>query len=192
MSTRTPVGMLMFEHLFVAKPVVQGGEARFNLAIVFDKDAQATPQYKELRAAAAAAVDAEFGAGKSRDAELMKTLRSPFRDAQEKKQYAGFEAGKIFISPWTKSKPGLVDGNLQDIDAPSDVWAGQLCRATVTAFAYSQGANKGVNFMLNNVQITKADMPRMDGRKNASGDFDPVDNGSGTGSAPDDDDDIPF
>ena len=185
-SIRTPVGVLMFEHLFVARPVVAGGEPRFNMVLVFDAAAQATQEYKNLRAAAAEAVDATFGAGKSKDKAFMASLRSPFRDAQEKKQYNGFDAGKVFICPWTKSKPGLVDGNLQDITAPSDVWAGQLARATVVAFAYNQGANKGVNFMLNNVQITASDMPRMDGKKNASADFEAT--GAAGASADDDDD----
>jgi hypothetical protein len=189
-SLRTPTGMLMFEHLFVAKPVVQGGEPRFNFVLLLDAEAQTTAEYKALRTACAAAIDAEFGTGKSRDKVFVGTLRSPFRDALEKQQYAGFTAGKIFIAPWTKSKPGLVDGNLQDITAASDVFAGQLCRATVTPFAYNQGANKGVNFMLNNVQIVKSDMPRMDGRKAASGDFERVD-GAGAPAA-DDDSDAPF
>lgn len=179
----------MFEHLFVARPVVAGGEPRFNFVLLLDQEAQATNEYKALRKAAADAIDAEFGQGKSRDPAFMKNLRSPFRDALEKQQYAGFTKGKVFIAPWTKTKPGIVDGNLQDVLAASDVWAGQLCRATVSPFAYNQGANKGVNFMLNNVQIVKSDMPRMDGRTAASGDFDRVD---GAASPDDDDDQVPF
>lgn len=185
-ALRTPIGLLSFPHLFVAKPVVAGGEPRFSVTLIFDKAAQASAEYKALRAAVAVAIDEKFGTGKSRDANFVRTLRLPFRDGTEK-QYTGYEAGKIFISPWTKNKPGLVDGALQDITAASDVWAGQLARATVVAFAYQQGGNKGVNFMLNNVQITDANQPRMDGRKNAAQDFD------ATGDAPGGDaDDAPF
>lgn len=172
-TVRTPQGMLSFPHLFVPKPAVPGGEPRFSLSIVLDKAAQASPEYKALRQAVAAAIDEKFGAGKSRDANFVKTLRLPFRDATEK-QYAGYEAGKVFISAWTKNKPGLVDGDLQDITAPADVWAGQTARATVGVFAYAQSGNKGVGLVLYNVQITNADMPRMDGRKNAAQDFDAV------------------
>ena len=186
-SLRTPTGMLMFEHIFVAKPVVPGGEPRFNMTLVFDPDAQASPEYKALRVAVAQAIDGKWGAGKSKDRAFTDKLRLPFRDALEKKQYSGFIAGYTFIAPWTKSKPGLVDGNLQDITAPADVWAGQLARATVAPFAYDQGANRGVNFMLNNVQITKADMPRMDGKRNASADFDRAE-----GAAEAEADDAPF
>lgn len=184
-ALRTPVGMLSFPHLFVPKPVVAGGEPRFSLSLVFDKTALSSPEYQALRQAVAEAIDAEFGKGKSRDVNFLRGLRLPFRKAEDK-QYAGYEPGKMFISPWTKNKPGLVDGQLRDITAPADVWAGQLARCTVAPFAYSQGANKGVNFMLNNVQITDADQPRMDGRKNASQDFDPVAGASAPGFDPDD------
>lgn len=183
-SLRTPEGMLSFPHLFVAKPVVVGGEPRFSLSLVFDKAAQGSDLFKALKRAVADAIEERFGPGKSKDTGFVKRLRLPFRDATEKK-YAGYDAGKVFISAWTKTKPGLVDGNLQDVTAPSDVWAGQTARATVTAFAYDQGANKGVGFMLNNVQITNADMPRMDGRKNANEDFDAVGGGAeDTGDEP--------
>lgn len=192
-SFRTPMGMGMFLHLHVPQPKTQGGPPVFGLIIVFDAAAQATDEYKALRAGCSAAIDAEFGAGKCRDRAFVATLRNPFRDALEKKQYSGFVAGSTFIAPWTKTKPGLVDGNLQDIHSPADVWAGQLVRATVAPFAYQKGANKGVNFMLNNVQIVKSDMPRMDGRTNASGDFDKVGGGSGAGPQDQDDDsEAPF
>jgi Protein of unknown function (DUF2815) len=192
-SLRTPIGMGMFVHLFVARPVVAGGEPRFNLTLLFDKEAQGTAEYRALKAACMEAIDAEFGAGKSKDANFLKTLRSAFRPAGEKSQYTGFTPDKVFINPWTKTKPGIVDGNLQDITAASDVWAGQLMRCTVAPFAYNQGGNKGVSLMLNNVQVVNANMPRMDGRKNANQDFDKTDAGD-AGPAGDDDDDnsVPF
>lgn len=197
-KTRTPAGMLSFPHLWVAKPVVQGGEPRFSCSIVFDAAAQQSEAYKQLRKDVAEAIDAQWGAGKSRDAAFVKRLRLPFRKAEEK-SYAGYDPGKIFISPWTKTKPGVVDVNRQDILVPGDVWAGQIARATVTAFAYDQGGNKGVNFMLSNVQIINQDMPRMDGRRSASDEFDDgeFDAGPGAGAgaggtSQDDDSEPPF
>lgn len=189
-SILTPPGMGMFVHLFVPKPVVAGGEPRFNIILLFDKEAQETPAYKALKKGVAEAIDAKFGAGKSRDQAFIAKLRMPFRDAAEKKQYSGFMPGMTFINPWTKERPGIVDGKLHDIITASDVWAGQMMRATVTPFAYDQGANKGASFMLNNVQIVKSDMPRMDGRKNANQDFDPVEGDAA--AVPNDDADIPF
>lgn len=181
----------MFPHLFVARPRSTGGEPVFSLNLLFDQAAQKTPEYQAIRQAIADAIDGEFGAGKSKDAVFCKTLRLPLRDCGEKTQYAGFKAGDKFINPWTKTKPGLVDGNLADIHAATDVFAGMLARCTMTAFAYNKAGNRGVNFMLNNVQIVNADMPRMDGRRSANSDFESVAN-TDSGLGPNDDDAAPF
>ena len=100
-------------------------------------------------------------------------LRLPFRDAGEK-EYQGYNDGDMFVSAWTKQKPGLVNAQRSEILDPNDVWPGQLARATIKPFAYNVSGNKGVSFALNNVQIVKRDMPRLDGRKAAEEDFDEV------------------
>lgn len=181
MPLRSPVGMIMFPHLFTPRPRAPGGDAVFNMILLFDEQTiKSDPLYAALRTAVAAAIDAEFGAGKSRDQNWLRQVkfRSPFRDASEKDKYAGFTAGKVFINPWTKTKPGIVDGRLQVISAPADVWAGQLGRVTVSPYAYAVAGNTGCSLMLDNVQVVKQDMPRMDGRQDASAAFDPWSDGS--------------
>ena len=175
-SLLTPRGMLMFPHLFVPRPVVVGGDPRYSSILLFDETSQKDPLYAALKKAVAEAIDAEFGQGKSLDKAWLQKVRfrTPFRDAGEK-EYAGFEPGMVFINPWTKEKPGIVDGRVQEISAPSDVWAGQLARMRVRPFAYSTSGNTGASFMLDHVQVVKADMPRMDGRKSAAQSFDTVD-----------------
>jgi hypothetical protein len=119
----------------------------------------------------------------------MAGMRSPFRPCAEK-QYSGYDIPNgVFISPWTKSKPGLVDAVRNEILTPEDVWAGQLARATVSPFYYFNSGNKGVSFALNNLQIVRADGPRLDGRKKAVDDFD---DWSGPGAMVTADDEIPF
>jgi hypothetical protein len=86
----------------------------------------------------------------------------------------GYNDGDMFVSAWTKQKPGLVNAQRSEILDPNDVWPGQLARATIKPFAYNVSGNKGVSFALNNVQIVKRDMPRLDGRKAAEEDFDEV------------------
>ena len=49
----------------------------------------------------------------------LKDVKMPFRDAGEKAgQWAGFEVGHTFISPWTKSKPGIVNAQRQESASP--------------------------------------------------------------------------
>jgi hypothetical protein len=190
MALRTPIGILSFPNLFVARAAVQGGEPRFSLNLIFDDAALKTPEYQALRAAVAEAIDAEWGAGKSKDTKFVQGLRLPFRKTSEK-EYAGYDKGTIFVHAWSKQKPGVVDPQRQDILIADDVWAGQLARATVRPFAYQQSGNKGVSFALENVQIAKKDMPRLDGRQSANSAFDDLPTEGGSASAPVGDD-APF
>jgi hypothetical protein len=175
MALRSPVGMIMFPHLFVPRARAPNTEAVFNLILLFDEAAQKDPAYAALKQAVGLAIDAEWGAGKSRDANWLRStkFRSPFRDATEKDKYNGFTAGKTFINPWTKTKPGVVDARLQVIHAATDVFAGQLGRVTVSPYCYSVSGNTGCSLMLDNIQVVKQDMVRMDGRQSAEQAFDP-------------------
>lgn len=170
---RTPIGRLAFPHLFVARAASQGQEPRYSGTILFDPVGQKAPEYHALKKAAFEAGCGMWGEPKMRDPTFFRTLRMPFRPAGEK-QYEGFEDGFIFITARSKERPGVVDARLQDITVPADVWAGQLCRFFVAAFAYSNSGNNGISFALNHVQITKRDMERIDGRVAANKAFDPV------------------
>ena len=161
-SLITPVGTLCFPSLFEARSAVPGQEPRFNCIILFDEAAQKSAEFKALQNEIMTAATEKFGA------KLPGNLRMPIRDASEKKEYAGFTAGKVFIAPWSKQKPGLVDNLNSEIFTKDDVWAGQLARAYVRPFGYDTSGNKGVGLMLEHVQIVKKNMPRIDGRKAAS------------------------
>jgi Protein of unknown function (DUF2815) len=191
MAVRTPIGLLSYPHLFVARPAAPGADPRFSCALLFDQNAQKDPAFLELRKAVGAVIDEFFGAGKSRDREFTASIRSPFRRTAQKKAkgYADMEGG-IYIQPWSKDRPGVVDARLQTITVPGDVWPGQMARATVRPFAYDVSGNKGVNFNLNNIQICRTDGPRLDDRRKAEDEFDPY---GDTDAGPlDDEDDAPF
>jgi hypothetical protein len=195
-SILTPEGMLMFNHLTEASPRFPGNDLDFNFVLLMQDEkplgVNASAEWKDMRAAIAEAIDFEWGAGMCKDAAFVKTLQLPFKDALLKKQYTGFVAGKVFMNPWTKERPGIVDENLQDIIDPKKIWAGQMCRATVVFFPYDVSVkSRGISVMVNNVQITKSDMPRMDGKRNAQADFTKVGTGA-TASAPDEDTESPF
>lgn len=189
----SPIGVLSFPNLFVAKAAVPGAEPRFSGTLIFNKDAQATPEFKALKAAIKACAEAEFGS-KLKDPNFVKKLRNPIRPASEK-SYEGYgEDGAVFISPWTKRRPGIVGPSLQPIDVQDDVWAGQLARMEVSVFAYNTSGNAGVSLGLSNVQVTKRDMPRMDGRSAPDKVFGKVveEAGETGGTATAADDDLPF
>lgn len=174
----TPIGTLCFaDALFTPKAALDNAKPRYSVIIGFDDTAMKTTQYQDLRAAVIAAASDKWGAVKAADPAFMRNLRLPFRDASEK-EYEGFDKFTVYINPWSpgdKKKPGVVDINGNDIAVPGDVWSGQLGRATVRAFAYDTSGNKGIAFMLEHVQVVKADMPRIDGRRSAQKAFENVD-----------------
>lgn len=185
----TPLGLLSFPHLFVARAAVQGAEPRFSCTLIFDGDAQKHAKYLELKREVMSAIEEEWGS-KAKDASFIKKLRLPFRDAAEK-DYEGYGPGKIFINPWNKSKPGVIDRDLQDMTA-DQVWAGQLARAIVRPYTYNQSGNQGVSLSLVHVQIVRSDMPRLDGRRSAKDAFKGEDLPADLGGISEPGDDIPF
>lgn len=184
----TPQGVLSFPHLFTPKPPAPNAEPRYSMVLVFTPEQQETAEYKAMAKAAADAAREKWAANMPRG------LRSPIRDCSEKDHFASFPEGSTFVSFWSKDKPTVVDANVQTINVPGDVFAGQRARASYRPFAYDNSGNKGVSFYLNNVQICKADEDRLDGRKAASAEFGKVAGGT---TAPDaagaaDNDENPF
>lgn len=173
-AIQTPIGLLAFPHLFTPKPRAEGKDPDYSCTLIFNKAAQETPQFKALRAAARKVAEEKWPKEEQR-----KGIRTPFRKGEEKSdKYDGYEPGDVFITAWSKFAPGVVDPSVQNIEVPSDVYAGQYARATIVPFAYEKSGNKGVGFMLNNVQITRMSAPRLDGKRNASDDFDLVEDES--------------
>ena len=159
-------GLITFPTLFKAAPRSEGSEVlAFSLSLIFDKKAQATPEFKAIFEEVEK-LRKELAAEKKIP---ITKVRSPFADCAEKAQrYAGYDVeGGLYISPWTKNKPGVVDANRQPITDPNDVFAGQLGRANVSPFKWSNSGNNGVSFGLNGVQILVANMPRLDGHVSA-------------------------
>jgi hypothetical protein len=180
-SIITPAGLLAFPTFFSPKPRFQGSEAVFSGILVFSAEAQKSAEYKALKDACVQTAKDEFGSSYNPN-----VLKWPFRKGEEKPNYQGFEPGTIFISAWTKNKPGIIDGSFNEINDPSAVWAGQMAKFSLTPFAYNTSGNKGVSLGLRNVQITRLDMPRVDGRASAQTDF------GGSPSESGSDDDVPF
>lgn len=188
-SPTSPIGTLSFPALFKPKAPSPGADERYSVVLIFDPAAQATPEYKAMKKAVMDAATAKWGA-KAADMIRNGQVRMPFRDAAEKSQWPGYHDGHVFINPWSKQKPDVIDGRLQDV-VPSDVFPGCKGRVTYSVFAYETSGNKGVSFGLNNVQITDFTGERLDGKKKGSQDFDAMDGDDGSSNQMEEDD-LPF
>jgi hypothetical protein len=177
----TPYAVLSFPNVFTPKPRSEGGEPVYSCSLLFDTVAQKSKEYKAMMDACVTAAKEKFG-----DKVNLSQIHMPFRDAAEKSdKYQGYEDGMTFINPWTKNKPGIVDARLQDVLLPEQVFAGQIVRAQVVPFAWTNSGKRGVSFGLNHLQLVKHDAPRIDGRVSANKAFDVVE-------GIDEDESIPF
>jgi len=161
----TPEAILSFPSLITPRARSEGGEPVFSCTLLFTATAQKDPLFAKLKAAAEAAAKERF------DGKIPAGLKSPFRDGNEK-DYSGY-AGTVFISPWSKQKPGIVDENVEALIDPDRLYPGVIVRADVKPFAWSVSGNKGVSFGLNHLQIIR-EGERMDGRSSPSSVFSAV------------------
>jgi hypothetical protein len=161
----TPPGIASFLNLVKPRAAAVGGEPRYSLVLIFDKKAQATPEFRALQAGVERAIVEKWPNKKPHG------LASPFRDGAEKEgQYEGYHAGDVFISPWSKEKPGVVDRKQQSVLDWSDIYSGWTARANVRPFGYDTAGKRGVGLLLDNAQFLKSG-PRLDGRGSAEGAF---------------------
>jgi hypothetical protein len=166
-SINTPYATLSFVNAFAPRRRADGGEAVYNCSLIFDEQQQKSPAFKALQQACVAAAKKQFG-----DNVNLKTVMMPFRDGGEK-TYDGYGPGKVYVNPWSKNKPGIVDRNREDILTKEEVWSGQLVRANVTPFAWTNSGKKGVSLGLNHLQIIESEgRQRLDGKPSPSSAFD--------------------
>lgn len=164
----TPEATLSFPHLFVPQAAEDGGIPKYSCSLVFSPEAQQTPEFQALRAAAVAAAKEKWG---DKAAEKLKSARyKTFRDDVAAK---GYPEGSVFINVRSTYAPGIVrwDKSLITEADKAEVYPGAIVRAIVSAFAYERKGNHGVSFGLDGLQKLR-DGERLDGRVNVQDAFD--------------------
>lgn len=160
-SCYTPVGRVSYPSL--DKPSsYEGKEGGFEITLLLDKK---KCDLTKMKKACEAALQKKWPDKTKRP----KNLRMPFRDGDEKEDKPGYE-GMTYIKATSKVKPDIMSYPDKDHLEPSDAYAGCYARASVRAFAYDTKGNRGVSFMLQNVQKIK-DGERFNGRKSGANDF---------------------
>lgn len=197
----TPMARCTYAFIFKpGKAMEEGGKQKYQITLLFPKDADLTL----LKKAAADAAMEKFAKelndatpipnhpqGWTKGMLFKSQLRSPFRDQGTKLDKPGFESGAFFITCTSDQKPGIVDQNVADILEPHQLYSGCFVRCAVRAFAYATKGNKGVAFGLQHVQ-KMADGEPLGGRSKPADDFEPVATAgaTGVGSVPADPRDI--
>lgn len=169
-TTRVVTGRvrLSYVHLFEPFSNQPDQEAKYSCTVLIPKSDTAT--LRKIRAAQDAA--AENGKTKAFGGKVPSNLKTTLHDGDEE---ADLErnpeyAGHFYMAMSSKTRPGVVDADLNAVLDPTSVYSGCYARVSINAFAYSNSGNKGISFGLNNVQFL-ADGDALGGRTRAEDDF---------------------
>ena len=167
----TPMFRVSFPQVFVAKAVKPGDKEKFSIVMLFDvariqKDPIEKKLWEDIQTAVKLCAKEEWPTG------TPKTLKfvNPFRNGEEKEQFEGYGKGIVFVTACSKTKPGLVDQNLQKIITPEDFYPGCYARARINPYTWSYMGKCGVSLGLQNLQKMK-DGDALGGRTRAEDDF---------------------
>jgi len=162
---------LSYVHVFEPFANDEDDEKKYSCVVLIPKSDKAT--LKRLDDAIQAA--AEAGKHSKFDGKIPANLTTTLHDGDEEadlEKNPEYE-GHMYMSVSSKTKPGVVDQNVQPILDSSEVYSGCYARVQVGAFAYNYKGKKGVSFGLNHVQKV-ADGEFLGGRSRAEDVFDEV------------------
>lgn len=166
-GTKVITGKVRFSYAHVFEPhvVQEGQEPKYSVSILIDKkDKKTLAKIEKAIEAATEAGKAKFG-GK-----IPKGLKLPLRDGDEEREDDDAYTGKMFLNASSKTKPGVVDEDVDPIMDREDFYSGCFGRASLNFYAFSVSGNKGVAVGLNNLQKLE-DGERLSGGSSASEDF---------------------
>lgn len=167
---------LSYVHLFEAYSNNPDQEAKYSCVILIPKSDKVT--LKKLQEATDAA--AEAGKTTKFNGKVPTNLKTTLHDGDEDgdlERNPEYE-GHMFMSVNSKTKPGIVDSDVNPIMDSTEVYSGCFARVSINAFAYNTQGNRGISFGLNHVQKI-SDGDYLGGRSKAEDDFDAVDSVAG-------------
>lgn len=143
------------------------GKEEFGTELLIPKSDEET--IKALKAAMKSALVAKFGD------KFPPKLRNPLKDGDVETKADGspladYYKDHMFLRVKSTEAPGTIDAKGEPVKTANDFVSGDYGRASITAFAYDQAANKGVSFYLNNLQLLEKGEP-FGSKSSASDDF---------------------
>lgn len=162
-TPRNELVRFSYAHVFKAE-AINDGEPKYSCAILIPKKNKKTLEMVK------AAIDAAKESGSKLWAGKMAGLKMPLRDGDEERPDDEAYAGMYFFNASSKTRPGVVDENKDDILDASDFYSGCWGRASINFYAFNRNGNKGVAAGLNHVQKLKDDV-NLGGMSSADEDF---------------------
>jgi hypothetical protein len=166
-STKVVTGLvrLSYAHLFEPTSINEGEDKKYSVSILIPKKDKVTiAKIEDAIAAATQQGKAKWG-GK-----IPAKLKLPLRDGDEDRPDDDAYVGHYFINASSKSKPGVVDKDLNPVLDQEEVYSGCYARVSVNFYPFEASGNRGVAVGLNNVQKLKDGEP-LAGKSAAADDF---------------------
>ena len=150
---------LSFPNLFKPEMGGQFPSKQYKASFLWDKNDKACIEdLKALKIKVLATAKAAFGFAK------LSEFAHPFREGNDKPELDGYK-DCIFITAKSKYRPGVVNGQMNEITEESDIYGGCYVRASVYPYAYTASETlvdekgnrktvikKGISLRLGNVQ----------------------------------------
>ena len=159
---------LSYAHVWEAHAMSEGQEPKYSVSVIIDKNDKDT--LKAIKEATDQAK--EEGKGKW-NGKIPGNLKTPLRDGDVDRPDDEAYAGCYFLNANSKTKPGIVDKDVQPILDQSEVYSGCYARLTLNFYAYNSNGNKGIAAGLGNIQKLEDGEP-LGGVTRAEDDFDSV------------------
>lgn len=169
-GTKVITGMVRFSYvnIFNARAFEANQEEKYSMCIIIDKNDKDT-----IKAIKQAIENAKAEGKNSKwNGKIPGNLKLPLRDGSEREDEAEEYQGKMFLNCSSKTKPGIIDRNKNEILDSTEVYSGCYGRVSLNFYPFNSNGNKGVAVGLNNVQMLKDGEPLGAARASAEADFD--------------------
>lgn len=151
MATKVITGKVRFSYvnIFRSRVFQDGQDPQYSVCLLIPKSDTATLEKikKAINSEISEGISSKWG-GKQ-----PKNLHMPLRDGDEERADEAPEyEGMMFLNAKSNSKPGIVDGSLNEILDPDEVYSGCYGRASINFYPYDFNGNRGIGVGLNNIQ----------------------------------------
>ena len=159
---------LSYVHLFEPYAQDEDDTPTYSTVLLIPKSDKVT--LRKIRDAIEAAKEA--GKNSKFDGKIPSNLQITLRDGDEEadlEENPEYE-GMMFMNVSSKTRPGIVDKDVDPILDSTEVYSGCWARVSINAFPFNYKGKKGVSFGLNHVQKIRDD-ENLGGRSRAEDDF---------------------
>lgn len=151
MSTKVVTGKvrLSYVNIFRSRSFTDGQDATYSVCVLIPKSDKKTI----AKIKAAIETETKEGIASKWGGKKPGSLHLPLRDGDaERAEEAPEYKGMYFFNCSSKTKPGIVDRDLNEILDPDEVYSGCWGRVSVNFYPYNLNGNRGIGAGLNNVQ----------------------------------------